>query len=62
MDAKYHNKVTNKKIVGERRTEDSFDRLQYFSQEEKKFLAERAGYANGLVLLPLTVFSLWNLL
>lgn len=62
MDAKYHTNVTNNKIVGKRRTEDSFDLLQYLSEEEKKFLAERAGYANVLVLLPLTEFSLWNLL
>lgn len=60
MDAKDQTEVMNNKIAGKGRTEDHFDLLQYFSQEEKKILAERTDCANGLVLLPLTEFSLWN--
>lgn len=58
MDAKDHTEVRNNKMVGKGRTEDHFDLLQYFSQGEKKFLAERTDSANGLVLLSLTEFSL----
>lgn len=58
MDTEDHTKVMNNKIVGKGRTQDRFNQLQCFSQEEKKRLAERTDCANSLVLLSLTEFSL----
>lgn len=58
MDTKDHTKLMNNKIVGKGRREDHFDLLHYFSQEEKKNLAERTDCASALVLLSLTEFSL----
>lgn len=41
MDIKDHTKVMDNKIVGKGRTEDHFNLLQYFSQEEKKKISSK---------------------
>ena len=58
MDAKDHAIVMNNEDMGKGRTEDYFWPAIVLFTRKEKILTERTDYANGLVLLSLTEFSL----